>query len=152
MIDLDEMGRETVVKEAWWEHHVVSSVPELWLILQVELKNISLTYESKSVHKVDSGEGVREESRVVESSSCDIDQSGENHSSLVDSLRSSNLEPVSKSENVSDGVASHLSLSNSEELEDLSNSSLSLGKSLVDDELQASSICKEPSLHTLRHF
>ena len=36
VIDLDIMSGKTVVKEAGWEHHVVTGEPELRLILLVE--------------------------------------------------------------------------------------------------------------------
>ena len=49
MVDLNVMGGETVVEEVGWEHHVVSSIPELWLVLQVESEHISLSDKSKSV-------------------------------------------------------------------------------------------------------
>ena len=36
------------MKEVWWEHHVVTSVPELWLILLVESEYITRSDEAES--------------------------------------------------------------------------------------------------------
>ena len=48
VIDLDVMGGDAVVKEVGREHHVVTSIPELRLILLVEGKHIALSDEAES--------------------------------------------------------------------------------------------------------
>lgn len=48
VIDLNIMGRDTIVKEVGWEHHVVTSIPELRLILLIEGKYIAMSNETES--------------------------------------------------------------------------------------------------------
>ena len=36
LVDLDVMSRSSLIKETWWEHHIVSVVPELNTILTIE--------------------------------------------------------------------------------------------------------------------
>lgn len=80
VVDLNEMGTEAVVQEVWWEHHVVSGEPKLWLILVVELEHVAGANETEPVEDVHGGEAVYEESGVVKGTSGDAEHSGENHS------------------------------------------------------------------------
>lgn len=48
VVDLDVMGRDAVVQEVRREHHVVSLVPELGVILVIELQDVSNTDESET--------------------------------------------------------------------------------------------------------
>ena len=50
VVDLDVMRRNTVVQEVGREHHVVARVPELWVILAVEVEHIAGTDESEASH------------------------------------------------------------------------------------------------------
>lgn len=50
VIDFDVMSGNTVVQEVGREHHVVARVPELWVILSVEVENISSADESETSH------------------------------------------------------------------------------------------------------
>ena len=68
VIDLDVMGRDAVMEEVGWEHHVVTSVPELWLILLVESEDITRSDEAESTEDHVSAEEPDEETRVVEGS------------------------------------------------------------------------------------
>ena len=152
VVDLNVMGREAVLEEAWWEHHVVSGVPELWLILVVELEHVSLTDESEASQDVEGGEDIGEEGSVVQWSTCHIDESSQDNSSGGDGLQHSDVEPVADLEPGSKGVLAHLTLTNLEESEHITNGSLSLGESLVDNILEALGVLEEPGLKTLRHF
>jgi hypothetical protein len=42
------MSRESVVQEAWWEHHIVSSIPKLWVVLGIEGQSVLDSNESES--------------------------------------------------------------------------------------------------------
>lgn len=48
VIDFNVMGRDTVVQEVGWEHHIVPLVPELWVVLRVELKGVSHSNKSET--------------------------------------------------------------------------------------------------------
>ena len=48
VVDLDIMSRDSVVQETGWEHHVVSGVPELWVVLVVEGHVVSDATETES--------------------------------------------------------------------------------------------------------
>ena len=48
VIDLNVMGRDTVMKEVRWEHHVVTRVPEFWLILLIEGEHVARPDEAES--------------------------------------------------------------------------------------------------------
>ena len=41
LVDLNVMSRSSMIKETWWEHHIVSVVPELNTILSIEGSGIS---------------------------------------------------------------------------------------------------------------
>lgn len=48
VVDLDVMSRDTVVQEVRGEHHVVSLVPELGVVLVIELQDIARADEPES--------------------------------------------------------------------------------------------------------
>ena len=48
MVNFDIMSRDSVVEEVGWEHHVVSGVPELRVVLGVEIHGISSSDESET--------------------------------------------------------------------------------------------------------
>ena len=48
VINLDVMGRDTVMEDVGWEHHVVTRVPELWLILLIEGEYVARSDEAES--------------------------------------------------------------------------------------------------------
>jgi hypothetical protein len=48
VVDLDVVSRDAVVQEVRGEHHVVSLVPELGVVLVVELEDISRSDESEA--------------------------------------------------------------------------------------------------------
>lgn len=66
VVDFDVVSRDSVVQEVGWEHHVVSGVPELRVILSVEGHGVSGTDESETRHDQDGGPEVHEESGVVQ--------------------------------------------------------------------------------------
>ena len=68
VIDLNVMSRDAVMKEVGWEHHVVTGIPELWLILLVESKHVTGSDEAESTEDHVSAEEPDEETRVVEGS------------------------------------------------------------------------------------
>ena len=52
VIDFNVMGRKSVVEEVGWEHHVVSAIPELWVILLIEEHIVTSSDKSElSNHK-----------------------------------------------------------------------------------------------------
>ena len=68
VIDLNVMGRDAVMKEVGWEHHVVTGIPELWLILLVESEHVTRSDEAESAEDHVRAEEPDEEARVVERS------------------------------------------------------------------------------------
>ena len=48
MIDLNIMGWKTIVKEVWWEHHVVTGVPEFRVVLSIEKQYITCSNQTES--------------------------------------------------------------------------------------------------------
>ena len=48
IVNLDEMSRHSVMKETWWEHHIISVVPELNTILTIKGHHVSCSVESTS--------------------------------------------------------------------------------------------------------
>lgn len=75
VIDLNEMGRQPIVEEAWWENHVISSVPELWLILGIESQHVLRSNEPEGRNDIQSGKHVGEHGRVVHGTSGHSQQS-----------------------------------------------------------------------------
>ena len=68
VVDLNVMSGETVVEEAGREHHTVASIPELRLILLVEVHDISGADESESAEDHVGGDEPDEEAGVVKRS------------------------------------------------------------------------------------
>ena len=66
VVNFDEMGRETVVEEAGREHHAIASVPELRLILLVEVQDISCADETESTEDHIRRNEPGEKARIVE--------------------------------------------------------------------------------------
>ena len=66
VVDLDVMSRDPVVQEVRGEHHVVTRVPELGLILSVEEEHIAGTDEMEAIHDHHSASHPDEDAGVVE--------------------------------------------------------------------------------------
>ena len=60
------MSWDSVVEEARWEHHLISSEPELWVILLVGHYEISCSGELELREHEQEEEHIDEQSRVVE--------------------------------------------------------------------------------------
>ena len=66
VIDFNIMCRESVMEERWWEHHVVSVIPELDAILGIEAILLTRFGESASSENEDGSETIGEKTGVVE--------------------------------------------------------------------------------------
>lgn len=146
MIDLDVMGGDTVVKERRREHHVISGVPKLWVILGIEIQSITNSDESESGNKEESQPEVHEKARIVEWTVGHSDESGEDWSHNSKSVIDLYPEEINNSERSMEGVLAVLSWPNFNALEDSSYESTSLGKSLIDEVLNRPNVFQEPSL------
>ena len=75
VIDLDVVSRHAVVQEVRWEHHIVTSIPELRLILLVERQHVTRSDEAESGEDHVGAEEPNKEARVIERSVLDTDKS-----------------------------------------------------------------------------
>ena len=66
VVDFNVMCRNSIVEETWWEHHLISVIPELNTILRVEVHLISSVDESASSENTEGGPEVAEKSWVVQ--------------------------------------------------------------------------------------
>ena len=146
VVDFDIMGRETVVKERWWEHHVVSVEPELSSILCVEHVLVSGLAESASGENEHGCGEVDKETGVVKSAIHVSEESGTNgtHSSIDSEDRHPHVVYHSKSS--VEGMSGVLSLAHLEGLEEPTNNSRSLSQSLIYEVLKRAGIFEEPGL------
>ncbi len=155
MIDLNVVSRDAVVQEVGWEHHVVSLVPELGVVLVIELQDVACADEAESRHNEEGEPEPHEEGRVVEGARRDTDdqarKGGAHHTEgVVD------LHPVvvDNAEGAEGRVLRVLALAHLEVASNLTNEAASLSKALVVDVLDhlESTGFQEPALKSLRHF
>ena len=146
VVDFDVMGRQTVVKERGWEHHVVSVEPELGSILSVEHVLVSGLAESASGEDEHGCGEVDKETGVVKSAVHVSEESGTNgtHSSVDSEDRHPHV--VDHSESSVEGVGGVLSLAHLEGLEESTDNSRSLSQSLVYEVLKRAGVFEEPGL------
>ena len=130
-IDFDIMCREPVMKETWWEHHVVSVEPELSSILGIELILISSVVKSAPGKDASRGEDIDKKTGVVKGSICVSRESGTNGSHSTKDLVNRHPQIVHHSEGSMEGVGSILSLAHLNTLEDSSDKSWSCCKLII---------------------
>jgi len=153
VVDLDVMGGDAVVEEVGGEHHVVAGVPELGLVLRVEVDLLSRPLELHAPHHTHRAHGERNEPRVVHGAAVRrrVDEAREHGPRHRQQVVRPHVHVVRHFEGVAEGVGSHTALSNSEEVENPSDGARAGSESIVDEVLQAFSVGEEESLNTLCH-
>ena len=151
MVNLNEMSRETVVEEVRWEHHTVASVPELGLILLVEVHDFTAACESESAEYHVSCYSPNEKTRVVQRSILQANKAREDGSLHAQSLVNHQPPVVHKTHHAPKRVATILALAHLKCRENAADRSTSLGEALVDEVLESSSSAKHPVLESLSH-
>ena len=146
MVDLYVMSRDTVVKEGRGEHHVISSVPELWVVLGVEIQGVTHSDESEPGDDQEGQPEVHEEARIVQGTVAHSHESGEDWSHDRELLIDLHPEVVDHFECSVEGVLTVLTRSNLDSFEYSSNKAASLGEPLVDEVLNGPNVFEEPSL------
>ena len=149
VVDLNVMCRNPVVEETWWEHHVISIIPELGTVLSVEHILVSRFVESASSKDHASSPDVDVKSGVVQWTVSGSKESRSNRTH--DTIDSEDAHPhvVDNSESSMEGMLGIFSLTHLESLEDSSNEAWSNSKLLVHEVLKASCVSQEPSLKSL---
>ena len=140
------------MQETGWEHHVVSSKPELRVILSIEHQGVSDTNESEAI-KHEYGDGdPQPQASVVERTLLYTNKSREDRAHDAESVVNHDPVVVDNSEKSVEGVLSVHSFSDLEPLEDAANESTTSGKSLINNIFESSAISKNPLLHSLCHL
>ena len=146
---------DAIMQEVRREHHVVSLVPELGVILVIELQDVSNTDESETWENENSQPEPHKEGGVVEGTLWDTDKkTRENWSECSEDVIDLNPVEVDNLECAAKSMLRVLSLTHLKRTCDLTNESGSLGEALIHDELQCleSAALQEPWLKSLRHF
>ena len=146
VINLDVMGRQTVLEVVGREHHAVTRVPELRLVLLVECQHVAVSDEAELGQNHGRGHPPDEDTRVVEWAILHAHKPGQ-----VLALHSHNMvhhnpiivDHLRKSEQT---VVPVLPLADLEELEQASDCALSLSKSLVDHVLESLCVAEQERL------
>ena len=110
VVDLNEMGRETVVQKVGREHHAVTSIPELGLILLIEVHDLSTADESESAEDHVSRNNPNEETRVVQGSILQTNKAREHGSLHAQSLVNHQPPVVHQAHDAAEGVLAILTL------------------------------------------
>ena len=155
VVDLDVVSRDAVVQEVRGEHHVVSLVPELGVVLVVEVQDIASTDEAEARADQEGQPEPHEEGGVVKGALGDAEEDAREDWSKG-SKHVIDLDPVevNNAESAAGSVLRVLTLTHLEVAGNLTNETASLGKAfIVDvlDQLEASRV-QEPGLKSLRHF
>ena len=66
VIDLNVMSGDAVVQKVRGEHHVVSLVPELWVVLVIELHNVARANEPETRDDQEGEPEPHEKGRIIE--------------------------------------------------------------------------------------
>ena len=152
VIDLDVMGRDAVMKEVWWEHHVVTRVPELGLILLIEGENVARSDEAESTQDHVGAEEPNEKARIIKWSVWYSDKPRKDVTLNGHVLVNRNPEEVADFKESECRVVSIFTLSNPECLEKVSDATWSWRKSLIDNVLEALRVSKQPALESSCHY
>jgi len=155
VVDLDVMGRDAVVQETGREHHVVPCIPELWVVLVVELHDITRADEPESRDYEEGQPEPHEEGRVVQGAMAGSnDEAREDWAHNAEHLIDLDPVVVDNAEEAEEGVLGVLALTHFEGACDLTDETGALGEALVHevlDGLEAATL-EHPGLETLRHF
>eukprot|EP00352_Strombidinopsis_acuminata_P005119 CAMPEP_0176360624 /NCGR_PEP_ID=MMETSP0126-20121128/17210_1 /TAXON_ID=141414 ORGANISM="Strombidinopsis acuminatum, Strain SPMC142" /NCGR_SAMPLE_ID=MMETSP0126 /ASSEMBLY_ACC=CAM_ASM_000229 /LENGTH=168 /DNA_ID=CAMNT_0017715919 /DNA_START=41 /DNA_END=547 /DNA_ORIENTATION=- len=94
VVDFNPVSRDSVLQEARGEHHVVTSKPELGVILAVEIHNVTGADETESAENHEGDEQVKGNTRVVQGTILDAEESRENGSLDGENVIDLNVEVV----------------------------------------------------------
>ena len=153
VVDFNIMCRESVVKETWWEHDVISLEPEMSEVLLVEFGMVLSTLEFHSTQDHAGDKEVAEESTIVQWTVAEVSKESRSdwsHDSV--GMEDLNDHPVHNSESLVEVVLTVFSLSNLNSLEDSSDKTWSSGKSFVNQILETFSVFQEEVLKSMRHI
>ena len=134
------------MKEVRREHHSVSSVPELRLILIVELEHVSASHEPETRENHVSGEEPDEQAGVVEWSVAHAYEAREDGSLHCNSLVHHEPPVVCELHDTTEAMAAHLALSNFKRAKKASDRTTTLSEALIDQVLQATCSAENPTL------
>ena len=151
VVDLNEMSGETVVKEVRREHHTVASVPELGLILLVEVEDFSGASESESAEDHVGGKEPDKETRVVKGSVLQANVAREDLSLHAKGLVDHQPPVVHEAHHAAKTVLSVLALAHLEGAEDAADGATALSKTLVHQVLHTAGTAQHPVLESLSH-
>jgi len=136
------------MKERRWEHHIVSGIPKLWVILSIEVECVSHSDEPESSEDQGSEPEVEEESGVVEGTVCYSHESGEDWSHYTEGLIDGHPEIVHYSEGSVEGVLTVLTRANLQSFEYSTYETTTLTESLINEVLYGADVSQEPCLKT----
>ena len=155
VIDLDVVSGDAVVQEVRGEHHVVALVPELGVVLVVEVQDVARPDETETGDDEEGEPEPHEEGGVVQRALRDADyQAREDGSEGPQHVIDLHPVVVDDAEGPAEGVLRVLALAHLEVAGDPPNETASLSETLVVDvldKLEAPSV-QEPLLKSLRHF
>ena len=131
VVDFNPVSRDSVLQEARGEHHVVTSKPELGVILTVKVHNITGTDETESSEDHEGNEQVKGNARVVQGTILDTKESGENGSLDGKNVIDLNVEVVEESEGSVESVLTVLSGSHLNGFKEATNSTTTGSQTLI---------------------
>ena len=152
VVDLNVMRGKAIVKEAGWEHHSVPSVPELRLVLRVEVQDVSAAHKSETREDHISGDEPDEKTRVVKGSVLQANETREDGSLHRDSLIDHEPPVVCETHHAAEAMASHLAFADLQSAEHAADGTSTLCKALVDQVLKSTGFAEDPSLESFCHF
>lgn len=111
------------MEETWWEHHVISFVPEFNSILTIECCNISCSCESCSGKDHSEAPAVYPKATVVDWTIADTEESGSNWFHDTIPMEDSHPVEVTYSEESVEGMSTIFSLAHFNGFEESTDSS-----------------------------
>jgi len=136
VVDLDVMGGDAVVQEVRWEHHVVSLVPELGVVLVIELQDVAGADETEARHDQESQPEPHEQSTVVQGPLGGADNETREHGPHnAQGVIDLNPVVVDHTEGAAEGVLRVLTLAHLDGTSHLTDETGSLGEALINNEL-----------------
>ena len=140
------------MQETWWEHHIVSVIPELNAILRVECDCLTGVGHTAAGENASGGEAVDPEATVVDWAIAISEEARANRPHDSPDAERVHPHPVDNTECTVECMRAIFSLAHLNGLEESADSSRSLCHNVVDEVLEAASVREQPSLESLRHF
>ena len=146
------MCGDTLVQETWWEHHVVAVVPELNAILCIEGDSFSCVCHTATGEDASGCEGIDPKTSVVDWAISIGEEARANRPHDSPHAECVHPHPVHNAEGAVKRMCAVFSLTHFNGLEESTNSTRPVSHSHVHEVLQATRVCKKPSLESLRHL